>query len=72
LVLRRLGFDQGIGVGGAHTMGVARQQMQVQLAKRKQREYKLARLKAKQIRRGLKFQDRDSGYVKSHNKPTEA
>ena len=72
LVLSRLGFDQGIGEGGAHTMEMKALQIQVQLAKRATREYRWARLKAKSLRRGLTFIDRRSGYVKSHNKPTEA
>ena len=46
--------------------------MQVQLAKRAQREYTLGRLMAKSTRRGLAFQDRRSGYLQSHNKPTVA
>ena len=65
-------FDQGVGDGGAHTMDVKALHIQVQLAKRAMRQYRLDRLKAKSLRRGLTFQDRRSGYVKSHNKPTEA
>jgi hypothetical protein len=72
LVLSRLGFHQGIGNGGAHMMEVKAHQMQVQLAKRATRGYRRIRLKAKALRRGLTFVDRNSGYVKSRNKPTEA
>ena len=71
--MSRLGFEQGVGVGGAHTMAVKRNHMRLQLEKRSSRPYKLLRKKKKSLKRNLKWaEEKSSGpsYVKSHNQPT--
>jgi hypothetical protein len=73
-VLSRLGFEQGVGVGGAHTMTVKLKQMKRQLAKRASRAYKKMRLKMKSLKRKLHWaEEKRSGpsYIKACNQPTQ-